>query len=359
MDNLQAVTFRKPDDFHIHLRQDELLPFTLKYASHHFHRVLVMPNTVPPLTHTTLVQQYHENIQTILHENNWDLHCLMTLYLTETTTVQDIVKAKESGIIYACKLYPKNGTTNSGHGVSVHNIPTLYPVFEKMSELNIVLCIHGEVNSENIDIFEREHEFLENVLPDVLTKFPHLKIVLEHITTQEAVEFVKRAPCNVAATITPQHLWCNRNHMFEGGIRPHYYCLPILKTKMDQEMLIEAATSGHEKFFIGTDSAPHIKSRKESDCGCAGCFTGYNPVELYLDIFDRCGKLHNIEHFLSSNGARFYNLPLCDQYVCYERKNSLIPESFPIDSHEDIVPFLAGKETSFMKRIGGSLKQGT
>lgn len=349
MDNLKSITFRKPDDFHIHLRQDELLPFTLKHASNHFHRVLVMPNTVPPLTHTRLVEQYHENIQTVLRENNWQLNCLMTLYLTETTSVQDIVEAKESGIIYACKLYPKNGTTNAGHGVCVFNISTLYPVFEKMSELNIILCIHGEVNSENIDIFEREHEFLNKVLPLIITRFPNLKIILEHITTKEAVDFVKRSPSNIAATITPQHLWCNRNHMFQGGIRPHYFCLPILKTKVDQEMLIETATSGDEKFFIGTDSAPHVKSRKENDCGCAGCFTGYNPVELYLEIFDQRGKLDNIENFLSLNGARFYNLPLCEQYVSYERKTTLIPDSFYVEPNECIIPFLGGKESSFMK----------
>ena len=349
MDNLKSIRFRKPDDFHIHLRQDELLPFTLKHASNNFHRVLVMPNLVPPLTHTTLVQQYHKNIQDILQENKWHLNCLMTLYLTENTTVHDIIEAKESGIIYGCKLYPKNGTTNSGHGVSFNNIHTLFPVFEKMSELNIVLCIHGEVNSENIDIFEREHEFLDKVLPSIITRFPNLKIVLEHITTKEAVNFVKQSSNNIAATITPQHLSCNRNHIFHGGIRPHYYCLPILKTKVDQEMLIEAATSGHEKFFIGTDSAPHTKSKKESDCGCAGCFTGYNPVELYLEIFDNCGKLHNAENFLSLNGQQFYNLPLCDQYVSYERKNISIPESFYIDSKDDIVPFLGGKETKFTK----------
>ena len=165
-----------------------------------------------------------------------------------------------------------------------------------MSELNIILCIHGEVNGENIDIFEREHEFLNKVLPLIITRFPNLKIILEHITTKEAVDFVKRSPSNIAATITPQHLWCNRNHMFQGGIRPHYFCLPILKTKVDQEMLIETATSGDEKFFIGTDSAPHVKSRKENDCGCAGCFTGYNPVE-FVEIFDQRGKLDNIEIF--------------------------------------------------------------
>ena len=350
------ISFRKPDDFHIHLRQDELLSFTLQHASSNFNRVLVMPNLVPPLTKTSHVQQYYKSIQGILEKNHWKLECLMTLYLTKNTTPNDIIEAKESNIIYACKLYPKNGTTNSSHGVSVEHIQTLFPVFHKMAELDIVLCIHGEVNGENIDIFDREHEFLTTVLPNIINNFPNLKIVLEHITTKEAVEFVKKSSRNVAATITPQHLWCNRNHMFHGGIRPHYYCLPILKTKIDQEVLIEAATSGDEKFFIGTDSAPHCKSKKESDCGCAGCFTGYNPIELYMEIFDNCGKLHNIEKFLSVNGQRFYNLPLCNKHVSYERKETLIPESFSVQStepnslNEQIVPFLAGHTTKFTKK---------
>lgn len=350
------ITFRMPDDFHIHLRQDEMLSFTLQHASSNFNRVLVMPNLVPPLTKISQVQQYHNDIQHILDKNNWQLECLMTLYLTENTSINDIIEAKKSGIIYACKLYPKNGTTNSSHGVSLENIHILFPIFDKMAELNIILCIHGEVNGENIDIFEREHEFLNTVLPKIINNFPELKIVLEHITTKEAVDFVKASSSNVAATITPQHLWCNRNDIFHGGIRPHYYCLPILKTKIDQKVLIEAATSGDDKFFIGTDSAPHSKSKKESDCGCAGCFTGYNPIELYLEIFNDCNKLHNIEKFLSINGQRFYNLPLSNEYVSYERKQTRIPEAFSIESHEtnsskeQIVPFLGGNETKFTKK---------
>lgn len=344
-----TISLRKPDDFHIHLRQDDMLPFTLKHAANNFGRVLVMPNVVPPLTHTSDVIKYYNDIQHHLQKNNWQLQCLMTLYLTEETRVDDIIEAKESGIIYACKLYPKHGTTNANFGVNMNKIDSLFKVFEKMSELSIILCIHGELNTHDIDIFDRECKFVSNVLPEIIHKFPNLKVILEHITTKESVDFVKSESKNVAATITPQHLLCNRNHIFEGGIRPHYYCLPILKRREDQEALIEAATSGNEKFFIGTDSAPHTKDKKETSCGCAGCFTGYNPVELYLEVFEQYDKLDNIENFVSINGANFYNIPISQEYVNYEKKSSFIPNAFEVDSQHTVVPFLSGKNTTYTK----------
>lgn len=348
---MQSITLRAPDDFHIHLRQDDLLVFTLKHAAKNFQRILVMPNISPPLTNVSKVKKYYSDIQNILLENNLHVECLMTLYLTENTTIHDIIEAKESGIIYACKLYPKNGTTNSHGGVDMKNIVSLFPVFQKMSELSLILCIHGEVTNDDIDIFDRENKFIDSILPNIVTTFPELKIVLEHITTKESVEYVEKSNSNLAATITPQHLLCNRNDIFHGGIRPHYYCLPILKRNEDQQALIKAATSGNEKFFIGTDSAPHTKSRKESDCGCAGCFTGYNPIELYIEAFYNFGNLDNIEKFTSINGAKFYNLPICEEFVTYEKRNTQIPESFSIESGECIVPFLSGKYTKYMRKL--------
>ena len=347
---MEHITLIQPDDFHIHLRQDELLPFTLKHAMNQFGRVLAMPNLKPPLINTKRVQDYYSQIQSILDNNNCKLDTLMTLYLTENTTVDDIIEAKESGIIYACKLYPKHGTTHSSDGIDMNKISCLYDVFQKMSELGIILCIHGEINDRDIDIFDRENEFIDKILPNILQNFPHLKIILEHITTAESVELVKRGPNNLAATITPQHLWYNRNNIFEGGIRPHNYCLPILKRKEDQQFLIEAATSGNHKYFIGTDSAPHIRTKKETFCGCAGCFTGYNSVELYLEIFDRNNKLENAEFFLSMNGPNFYNIPINDKYVTYVKDTSHIPEKLVLNNGEEIIPFLNGQNIMYKKK---------
>lgn len=344
---MNYIKIRKPDDFHIHLRQDDMLSFTLQHASNNFNRVLVMPNLSPPLIHTCDVKKYYNEIHNILTKNNWKLTCLMTLYLTEETSINDIIEAKESKIIYSCKLYPKNGTTNSNNGVNINNIHLLFPIFEKMSELDIILCIHGELNNDDIDIFDRERIFMKNILPNIINNFPKLKIILEHITTKESVEFIKQCNDNVAATITPQHLISNRNDMLSGGIKPHYYCLPILKRKEDQQILIEAATSGDKHFFIGTDSAPHTRFKKECDCGCAGCFTGYNPIELYIDVFYKYGKIENIEKFTSENGAKFYNLPLSDEYVIYEKKDKYVPQMLFTEIGDCIIPFYSGNKTNY------------
>jgi len=282
----------------------------------------------------------------------------MTLYLTNNTTKNDIIKAKESGIINACKLYPKNATTNSSFGVDLDKIDNLDEVFTYMSMYSIILCIHGEITDSETDIFHRENIFVSKILPKIVQNYPNLKIVLEHITTKESVEFVKNGPINLAATITPQHLWYNRNNLLSGGIKPHNYCLPILKKKFDQLILREAATSGNEKFFAGTDSAPHDRKLKESACGCAGCFTGYNPVELYLEIFHKENKLINknyIEKFLSINGSNFYNLDCNKKTVKYEKidKNTestySIPDIFKVSDTINVVPFLAGETLSYVK----------
>lgn len=364
----------KPDDFHIHLRQDCLLPFTLFHAQNNFGKVLAMPNLNPPLLKTCNVIDYYNQIDTILQtyaQPQDKMNVLMTLYLTNETTKKDIIDAKESGIIYACKLYPKNATTNSSFGVDLDHIDKLDEVFTYMSIYGIILCIHGEISDNETDIFHRENIFVNKILPNILQKFPNLKVILEHITTKNSVEFVKNGPLNLAATITPQHLWYNRNNLLSGGIKPHNYCLPILKKKEDQIILTEAATSGNRKFFAGTDSAPHDKKLKESACGCAGCFTGYKAVELYLEIFDRQNKLINtdfVEKFLSTNGSDFYNLEYNKTKVKYEKienltpnqqninadyasytESSKIPQTFKVNSDLEIVPFLAGETLTYVK----------
>lgn len=351
----------KPDDFHVHLRQDDLLPFTLNCAKNNFGKILAMPNLNPPLLKVENVVNYYNKINNILTSSESSLDVLMTLYLTNETTKNDIIEAKESGIIKACKLYPKNATTNSSFGVDLDKIDKLDEVFIYMSMYGIVLCIHGEISDSETDIFHRENIFIRNILPKIVQNYPNLKIVLEHITTKESVEFVKNGPMNLAATITPQHLWYNRNNLLSGGIKPHNYCLPILKKKCDQLILREAATSGNEKFFAGTDSAPHDRKSKESTCGCAGCFTGYNPIELYLEIFDKENKLINkncIEKFLSINGSHFYNLEYNKMTVKYEKITNIkdtdqtiypIPNSFKVSDTIDIVPFLAGETLSYVK----------
>jgi dihydroorotase len=354
------IEFIKPDDFHVHLRQGDLLPFTLLCAQNNFGKILAMPNLNPPLLKVENVIQYHKNIYQILEPQNENLQVLMTLYLTNSTTKEDIIRAKQSNIIYACKLYPKNATTNSSFGVDLNNIDDLDEVFTYMSMYGIILCIHGEISDPETDIFHRENIFIRKILPNIIQKFPQLKVVLEHITTKESVEFVKNCPSmNLAATITPQHLWYNRNNLLSGGLKPHNYCLPILKKKDDQLILREAATSGCIKFFAGTDSAPHDRKLKESACGCAGCFTGYNPIELYLEIFDKENKLENIENFLSVNGSNFYNLNTNKDTVKYDRIENMtdknnhsfytIPQFFEVNEDITIVPFLAGETLSYTR----------
>ena len=299
---MTTLTITRPDDWHVHLRDGDVLADTVRDISRYNGRALIMPNTVPPVTTTEMALAYRERIMAAQPQLHFEP--LMALYLTDNTSPEEIRKAKASGKIVAAKLYPAGATTNSDSGVT--SAKKIYPVLQAMQEVGMLLLVHGEVTTHEIDIFDREKVFLDTVLAPIVADFPQLKIVLEHITTAEAVNFVRQANENVAATITAHHLLFNRNHMLVGGIRPHFYCLPILKRATHQHALVAAATSGSKKFFLGTDSAPHAKGRKESACGCAGSYTAHAALELYAEVFEKEGKLENLEAFASFNGPDFY-----------------------------------------------------
>jgi len=333
---LSTLTLTRPDDWHIHLRDGDQLPDTVRDVSRYMGRAIIMPNLVPPATCTDTALAYRERIMAAKPQHNFEP--LMVLYLTDKTTPDEIRKAKATGKIVAAKLYPAGATTNSDSGVT--SIKNIYPVLEAMQEVGMLLLIHGEVTDSAIDIFDRERVFIETILADVVADFSELKIVLEHITTKDAVDFVKNAPANVAATITAHHLLYNRNHMLAGGIRPHYYCLPILKRNTHQQALIEAATSGSSKFFLGTDSAPHYKDKKEAACGCAGAYTAHAALELYAEAFDDAGALDKLEGFASHFGADFYELPRNTDTVTLVREPWQVPANYSLgDSH--VVPIKA------------------
>ncbi|PJC87347.1 dihydroorotase [Vibrio sp. HA2012] len=335
---MTTLTITRPDDWHVHLRDGDVLTDTVRDISRYNGRAIIMPNTVPPITDTEKALDYYGRI--MAQQPSATFQPLMTLYLTDNTTPDEIHKAKSSGKIVAAKLYPAGATTNSDSGVT--SIENMYPVFEAMQEAGMLLLIHGEVTSQDIDIFDREKVFLETVLAPIIKAFPALKVVSEHITTADAVEFVKNAGDNLAATITAHHLLFNRNHMLVGGIKPHFYCLPILKRNTHQQALIEAATSGNKKFFLGTDSAPHAKDRKESSCGCAGSYTAHAALELYAEVFETAGKLESLEAFASFNGADFYGLPRNRDSVTLVQEAWPVPESMPFGS-DIVVPIRAGE----------------
>lgn len=339
---MQTLEIIHPDDWHCHLRDDPYLSFTVGMAASRYKRVIVMPNLKPPVATPALAKAYLERILQYRGQNS-DFTPLMTLYLTPETTPQTVQEAKDSGMIAGFKLYPMGVTTNSQGGV--HNIHALFATFGAMEEVGLPLLIHGEVANPTVDIFDREAQFLDT-LAEIVDKFPTLKVVLEHITTQEAAHFVIKAPKTVAATITPQHLLFNRNDMLSGGIKPHLYCLPILKRNTHQTALIEAATSGNSKFFIGTDSAPHAKSQKESACGCAGVFNHFNAIETYAEVFEKAKALDKLEAFLSLNGPKFYNLPVNKQKMRLQKQAHTIPTHFAY-GEEHIIPFRAGETLSW------------
>ncbi|WP_105171244.1 dihydroorotase [Pseudoalteromonas sp. T1lg24] len=340
-DTTAKLTITRPDDWHIHLRDGDQLKDTVRDVSRYMGRAIIMPNLVPPATCTDSALSYYERIQA---HNNSNFEPLMVLYLTDKTTPEEIKKAKASGKIVAAKLYPAGATTNSDSGVT--SIEGMYSVFEAMAEVGMLLLIHGEVTDSSIDIFDREKVFIENILCKIVDDFPNLKIVLEHITTKDAAEFVAAAGDNVAATITAHHLLYNRNHMLAGGIRPHYYCLPILKRNIHQEALIKAATSGSKKFFLGTDSAPHLKDKKEASCGCAGSYTAHAALELYAEAFEEAGALDKLEAFASFNGPDFYGLPRNTDTVTLEKDTWQVPESYPLGD-DVVVPIRAGDEITW------------
>ncbi len=301
-----------------------------------------MPNTIPPVTTTEMALAYRERI--MAEQPAEQFEPLMALYLTDNTTPDEIRKAKASGKVVAAKLYPAGATTNSDSGVT--SAKNIYHVLEAMQEVGMLLLVHGEVTTHDVDIFDREKEFLDTVLAPIVNDFPNLKIVLEHITTADAAEFVKNANNNVAATITAHHLMYNRNHMLVGGIKPHFYCLPILKRNTHQKALVEAATSGSKKFFLGTDSAPHAKGKKEAACGCAGSYTAHAALELYAEVFEQEGKLENLEAFASFNGPDFYGIERNPDTVTLTKQEWQVAESMPFGS-DIVVPIRAGETISW------------
>lgn len=336
LNSMQTLTITRPDDWHIHLRDGEQLVDTVRDASRYMGRAIIMPNLVPPATCTDTALSYYERIKAAGPQGNFEP--LMVLYLTDKTTPEEIKKAKATGKIVAAKLYPAGATTNSDSGVT--SVKNIYPVLEAMQEVGMLLLVHGEVTDSSIDIFDREKVFLDTILADVVNDFPSLKIVLEHITTKDAVEFVNNAPENVAATITAHHLLYNRNHMLAGGIRPHYYCLPILKRNIHQQALIGAATSGSKKFFLGTDSAPHYKDKKEAACGCAGAYTAHAAIELYAEAFEEVGALDKLEGFASHFGPDFYGMPRNQDTITLVKESWTVPASYKLGDSE-VVPIKA------------------
>lgn len=336
---MTTLTITRPDDWHVHLRDGEALNNTVADISRYFGRAIIMPNLVPPVTNAELATQYHQRIMAANPSKQFQP--LMVLYLTDKTTAEDIKAAKASGIVYAAKLYPAGATTNSSSGVT--NVDNIAPVLAAMEEVNMPLLVHGEVTDHDIDIFDREAIFIDTILRPLVAKYPTLKIVLEHITTKNAVDFVKEASDNVAATITVHHLLFNRNHMLVGGIRPHFYCLPILKRNTHQHALIEAATSGSEKFFLGTDSAPHPQGAKEAACGCAGAYTAHAAIELYAEAFEQAGALDKLEGFASLNGPKFYNLPVNSDKITLVKQAWNVPATMAFG--DDVVVPIRADET--------------
>ncbi len=332
------ITLTRPDDWHIHLRDGDALPRTVADAARYFGRAIAMPNLVPPVTDTQQALAYRARIMAARPSGS-QFEPLMVLYLTDNTDPQEIFRAKAAGI-HACKLYPAGATTNSASGVT--DLKKVYPVLEAMQETGMLFLLHGEVTDSAIDIFDREKVFIDRTLTQLTQHFPALRMVLEHITTSEAAAFVSEAPANVGATITAHHLLYNRNHMLAGGIRPHYYCLPILKRNTHQEALIKAAISGSPKFFLGTDSAPHAHHRKEAACGCAGSYTANAALELYAEAFEDAGALDKLEGFASHFGPDFYQLPRNTDTITLVKQAWQIPESLTLGD-QSLIPLRAGE----------------
>jgi dihydroorotase len=332
----QTLTIRRPDDWHVHLRDGEMLRLVAPFTAHQFARAIVMPNLVPPVTSVAMAAAYRDRIREAAPE----FEPLMTCYLTDEANPDEIARGFEDGVWIAAKLYPANATTNSAYGVT--DVRNLAPALERMQKIGMVLCVHGEVTDADVDVFDREAAFIDRVLTRLVRDFPDLKIVLEHITTAEAADFVRESGPNVAATVTPQHLHLNRNALFAGGLRPHAYCLPVVKREKHRLAVRAAATSGSPKFFLGTDSAPHARNAKESACGCAGIFNAPYALESYAAVFDEERALDRLEGFASEHGARFYGLPLNEGTVTLERAETEVPDRLGVGQIE-LVPFHAGR----------------
>ncbi len=340
MTETQRLTIRRPDDWHVHLRDGEMLKAVAPYTARQFARAIVMPNLVPPVTTAAAAEAYRDRIRAAVPAGA-AFTPLMTCYLTDDADPAELARGFETDVWAGAKLYPAHATTNSAHGVT--DIANLRPALEAMQRIGMPLLVHGEVTDADVDIFDREAVFIDRTLAALVRDFPALKIVFEHITTAEAVAFVEAAGPNVGATVTPQHLVINRNAMFSGGIRPHAYCLPVAKREAHRLAVRRAAVSGSPKFFLGTDSAPHAVEKKEAACGCAGIFNAAYALESYATVFDEEGALDRFEAFASENGPNFYGLPLNEDTITLERVTIDIPDTLPTHG-TSLVPFHAGKK---------------
>jgi dihydroorotase len=338
--NLDQLTLRRPDDWHLHLRDGAALHAVLPHTAAQFARAIVMPNLKPPVTTTALAAEYRARILAALPVGS-DFTPLMTLYLTDRTDPKEIATAKASGFVHGCKLYPAGATTHSDAGVT--DIRRIDAVLEAMAAAGLPLLVHGEVTHQDVDVFDREARFIDEVLAPLRARLPQLRIVFEHVTTSAAVEFVRAQSTGVAATITPQHLAMNRNALFTGGIRPHHYCLPVLKRERDRVALLDAVCAGDTRFFLGTDSAPHARHTKEAACGCAGIYSAHAAIEFYAEIFEQAGALPRLEAFASEFGPRFYGLPLNSERIQLRRESWTVPDHYAFGT-DALVPLRAGEK---------------
>ncbi len=336
---MNSITLIRPDDWHLHVRDGEVLNDIIPHTAARFGRAIIMPNLKPPITTMEQAVAYQQRIQAAV-PNGIHFTPLMTLYLTDNMRASEIAAAKQSGIVHAVKYYPAGATTNSDAGVT--DLKKTYAALESLQQHGMPLLIHGEVTTPEIDVFDREAVFIDSVLQPLLKDFPELKVVLEHITTAQAVDFIQSTSKNIAATITPQHLLFNRNDIFKGGIRPHYYCLPILKREQHREALVKAATSGNPKFFLGTDSAPHSQTAKQNACGCAGIYSAHAAIELYAEAFEKNNALDKLEGFASVYGADYYQLPLNPDKITLIKEPWQIPQHYQFGNNT-LIPLKAGE----------------
>jgi dihydroorotase len=344
---VETLSITRPDDWHLHLRDDGQMRAVLVHSARRFARAIVMPNLKPPVATTRMALDYRDRILASLPPG-MRFEPLMTLYLTDATSPAEIRKARKGGV-HGVKYYPAGATTHSAAGVT--DIARCYGAIEMMEEVDLPLLVHGEVTDPEVDVFDKERVFIDRVLNPISHRFPRLRIVLEHITTREAVDFVKDAPGNIAATITVHHMLLNRNALFRGGIRPHHYCLPILKREIHRSAVVEAATSGNPRFFLGTDSAPHSRPDKETACGCAGIFTAHAAIELYAEAFERAGALDKLEAFASFNGPDFYRLPRNKDRITLKKESWTAPATLPF-ADDVLVPLRAGENISWRMMNG-------
>ncbi|CAI06926.1 Dihydroorotase homodimeric type [Aromatoleum aromaticum EbN1] len=341
---MQTISLIRPDDWHLHVRDGAALATVVPHTARRFGRALIMPNLRPPVTTAAQALEYRARILAAVPPGQ-HFEPLMSLYLTDNTSPDEIDRAKASGAVVAVKLYPAGATTNSDAGVTA--IEKVHAVLERMEKLGMVLCVHGEVTHGDVDVFDREQVFIEQVLAPLVARFPALRVVFEHITTAEAARFVQDAGPNVAATVTAHHLLLNRNAIFAGGIRPHHYCLPVLKRETHRRALVEAATSGNAKFFLGTDSAPHSRAAKETACGCAGCYTAHAAIELYAEAFEQAGALDRLEAFASLNGPAFYGLAPNAERITLAKDAWEVPGEYEYLHDDPLVPLRAGETVAW------------